>query len=366
MAIFQAKDRFKKLLTTRAQALFFAAIFMTFASIGLLVSRGFAVDELGRTISWIVYYGLIAVGWAWSFTKDRRLLFVVIPVSFTAPLFIGHGQLTYDDLVMMALIVTGYILFTLFITLEWPRTLRLQTEIGLARELHSQLVPTIDRTTAGLEVYGTSWPCCEVGGDLLDIVELDSAVDLYLADVSGHGVAAGALMGMTKSAVRMGVRDRPALDDLIADLDAVITEVRKKGMFVTFAALRVEETGSAEYALAGHLPIVHFRPRTGVVGHLGEPSLPLGVPLRQKTAHPTGRVEVEPGDLFLLLTDGLTEVRDRGDKELGFEPIEEIIRRHHAEQLSTLHDRILRLVDGHGPQDDDRTLLLARVLKRTS
>ncbi len=360
-------DRFKGFLSPRAQALFFAALFMTFAPLGLLVSGGFSVDGFGRTMSWIAYTSLVAVGWAWSFSKDLRLLVVVIPVSFAAPRFIGPGHLTVDDAVTIALIVSGYILFMLFITLEWPRSLRLQTEIGLARELHSRLVPTIDRTAAGLEIYGTSSACTEVGGDLLDVVELDSAVDLYLADVSGHGVAAGALMGMTKSALRMRVRDRPALGELIADLDRVVTEVRKKGMLVTFAALRVEEAGSAEYGLAGHLPIVCFRPATGALDHLGEPSLPLGAPLRRReTRHPTGRVEVEPGDLFLLLTDGLTEVRDRRGEELGCRPIEEMLRRHHAEPLPALHDRILRLVEGHGPQDDDRTLLLARVLERAS
>jgi len=366
MAGFREKDRFERFFSPRAQVLFFAAIFVTFAPLGLLVSRGFAVDEVGRTFTWIVYYGLAAVGWAWSFTKDRRLLFIVIPVSLVAPRLIGHAHLTNDDAVMMALIIAGFVLVMFFVSLDWNRALRLQTEIGLARDLHLQLVPIIDRTTAGLEIYGTSSASSEVGGDLLDVVELDSAVDLYLADVSGHGLAAGVLMGMTKSAIRMRVRDRPALGELIADLDGVINEVRKKRMLVTFAAIRFDDRGSAEYALAGQLPIVHFRPSTGVVDSLGEPSLPLGTSMRRNAVHPTGRVSTEPDDLFLLLTDGLTEVRDRDGKELGSEPIEELIRRHHTEPLSEIHDRILRLVGEHGPQHDDRTLLLARVLKRAS
>ncbi len=96
---------------------------MTFAPMGVLISRGHAVDGFGRTTSWIVFYGLAAVGWAWSFTKDRRLLFVVIPACFAAPRFIGQGHLAVADVVMVTLISAGFVLFMLFVSLDWNRSL---------------------------------------------------------------------------------------------------------------------------------------------------------------------------------------------------------------------------------------------------
>jgi len=71
-------------------------------------------------------------------------------------------------------------------------------------------------------------------------------------------------------------------------------------------------------------------------------------------------VTFDPGDLFVILTDGLTEVFDSHDRELGLEGIKGVIRQHADAPLDRVKDALLAAAHGHGPQLDDQTLLLIR------
>ncbi len=73
----------------------------------------------------------------------------------------------------------------------------------LARQIHETLVPPIDYEDERIEVFGLSRASAAMGGDLVDLVHRDGSLDVYLADVSGHGVRAGVVMGMLKAAIRM-------------------------------------------------------------------------------------------------------------------------------------------------------------------
>lgn len=107
-----------------------------------------------------------------------------------------------------------------FLTGEGLANLRLQTELALAHEIQTVLVPPISYKGAEFEAYGRSIPSEKVGGDLVDIVEAGGLL-AYVADVSGHGLPAGQLMGMLKTAVRVAfqLRRSPAgvLDAKLAE-----------------------------------------------------------------------------------------------------------------------------------------------------
>jgi serine phosphatase RsbU (regulator of sigma subunit) len=73
-----------------------------------------------------------------------------------------------------------------------------------------------------------------------------------------------------------------------------------------------------------------------------------------------GHAEIDPGDVLAVLTDGLTETMDLKDRELGLGPIEAVLAAHAAAPLPELYERLLEVARAHGPQQDDRTLLLVR------
>ena len=359
---------FFRFLSTKSQIKLFTAVFFSFAPVALLSISSFVEQRPWYEILLLmVSAGLFAVGWAFSFLRNLRFLIFVIP---THVMFLGLvGYLSSHDIIQIRgsiegmgcvlLIALGYFFFINFINSEGAKSLRLQTEIGLARQIHSNLVPAIARTTQQLELFGKSIPSSEVGGDLLDVFEDHGKLGLYIADVSGHGVQAGVLMGMVKSAMRMRLLNSSDLGSLLNDLNQVVFQVKRPEMFVTFACLQFDGSSSAQYTLAGHLPILHYQSASGTVNRLDRPHPPLGVLVEQIYGSQT--VQFSSGDLFILLTDGLTEVWDSADQEFGAERIEELIIENADKPLPQLYKTIIDAVQRHGTQMDDQTLLLARV-----
>jgi sigma-B regulation protein RsbU (phosphoserine phosphatase) len=198
-----------------------------------------------------------------------------------------------------------------------------------------------------------------MGGDLLDVVETDGRVSVAVADVSGHGVKAGVVMGMVKSAMRMKFPSNPALRDLLTDLNRVVVELAGDGMFVTFACLRFEGPNRAIFAGAGHGPILHYAHSERALRFLSSDNLPLGVTADETFAE--SPVACAPGDVLLFVTDGLTEVFDATGKTFGQESIERLLVENAGRSLSEIADAIWETVQRHGPQTDDQTLLLVRI-----
>lgn len=347
-----------------------AAIFFTFAPVGILLVSRFAEERSWYgVLALLAVSGAFAVGWAFSFLRNLKFLFVVIPIQIMGSLFLAglfpsdfgfeRMRVGVEGMACVALIVLGYVFFISFINSEGAKSLRLQAEMALAQDIHSTLVPPIVRTAAQLEVFGRSVPSSEMGGDLVDIFDRNGKLGLYLADVAGHGVGAGVVMGMVKSAIRMKLRTSDALDSLLNDLNQVVCELTRPGMFVTFTCLLFDGTSSAGFCGAGHLPILHYHHQDGTVGKLVSEHLPLGVSTDEKYASRT--IQVSPGDLFMLMTDGLTEVLDGDDRELGPDRIEVLLIENAERPLAEIYRSIMDVVEAHGPQVDDQTLLLARI-----
>lgn len=319
--------------------------------------------------------GLIAVGWAYSCNGHEKLLFVVIPASIIVPVIVDYllpsqaisvairrglnPRLFLEVIICTAMFAAGYALTGLYIRGEASRHQRLRTELALAQRIHETLVPPIVQTMRQVELYGRSDAGSEMGGDLLDVHEADGAVTLFLADVSGHGVAAGVMMGMVKSAIRMRLRSGADLSALLNDLNEVVCELTRPGMFVTFSCLRFDGTNRVQYSLAGHLPILCVRRGARAVQKLPNDSLPLGVMPEEKFAANTA--ECGPGDLFVLLTDGLTETMNKSGQLFGDDRIDSILVANADRPLAEIHSALLNAVRGHGPQGDDQTIFLARV-----
>jgi phosphoserine phosphatase RsbU/P len=180
----------------------------------------------------------------------------------------------------------------------------------VAAEIHRALVPPIHKTIASFEIYGISIPSGEVGGDLVDVAEDGRLWTRYVADVSGHGVSAGLLMAMLKTAVRTRAKNVSS-GELLAEVHRALYPLKTPNMFATVAVL--QWTGRVfNTALAGHLPLLHYLHSCGEVREYAAPDLPLGV-LPEQTFGQT-EVACQTGDIFLLLTDGLTEVLTRTEK----------------------------------------------------
>jgi serine phosphatase RsbU (regulator of sigma subunit) len=227
-------------------------------------------------------------------------------------------------------------------------------------EIQNTLVPTIVYTGPRLEAFGQSIPKEDMGGDLADLVIDGRDVTAYVADVSGHGMRAGVLMGMIKTAVRYGLLLGRPMAKLLDDVNRVLPSVKAPNMFATLAALRFDASNEVEYISAGHVPLLHYQRRSGAVVRYATSQFPLG--MFAGAGYVPQRIRYQPGDIFVLVTDGVVELGEEPDAAFGLERLSEIIGGLGELPLSEIAEAINREVKRHGPPQDDRTVLLIRAV----
>jgi serine phosphatase RsbU (regulator of sigma subunit) len=360
--------------------LLFLGIFFIFAPIGPLLGLMFE-QPWGWAFSLLsaAFGGSLAVLWWLTFQTRRYWMIPVLivgsatsgfwlfwPLAWLGLSGVGMGiDPTSRRVTLMtfaiAFLALGFTIIIRVMAGNERRAARLQTELDLASRIHKVLVPRIDLRTSFAHVYGRSEPSSEMGGDLIDLILRDESADLYLADISGHGVRAGVLMAMVKSALRLSLLDNPPpLDSVARSLNRVLAQVAEPDMFATFACLRIDSSRRVDYTIAGHWPILHLRAAQRDLVELPGDSMPLGVdPSEGFVAASTTAAQ---GDLFVLLTDGLLEVLNAANEPYGIERLKARLLELADRPLADLYRILLDEARAFGPQNDDQSLLLARVL----
>src|SRR5580692_8331773 len=272
----------------------------------------------------------------------------------------AQRRVLFDAIGILVGVGLGARLLVFFAGTEGVASVRMQTELSLAHGIQATLVPTVAFQNASFELYGKSIPSTEMGGDLIDVIESDGGLVAYVADISGHGLPAGQLMGMLKTAMRLAVQFRQMPVAALESVDRVLPDLKEPEMYATLALLRFGGSSEAEYALAGHPPILHYRHGSGDTVRLSMEQLPLG--LIPGGSYASKRVIFSPRDLFLMVTDGITEVANDRDEEFGLSRLQELLMQNATRALPEMWDLIMREVRQYGPQQDDQSLLLLRVL----
>jgi hypothetical protein len=265
-----------------------------------------------------------------------------------------------DGVSLFFAMMVGYRLFLNFAATEGIAHVQLRTELAFAQAIQTTLAPPVRHQDSRLEAYGCTRPSDAVGGDLVDLVESDGSVFAYVADVSGHGIPAGVLMGMVKTAMRQGLLLHQPLCGLLESVNRVLPGVKEPSMYATMAGLRFSDSAKAEYAAAGHLPLLHYRQAHNDVVRWTAEQFPLG--LFPDLAFATQCVPCRTGDIFAIVTDGLTETVDEREEDFGLERLEQLLVQNAGRTLPEIFDAVLAAVSRYGSQQDDRTLLLVRIL----
>jgi hypothetical protein len=361
-------DGFFGVMSRRAVLLFLAAVFCVFAPLGVLASSSIVQERP----PWLVLAlfclsGVIAVCWAGLFTLSRWFVAGVVLTSLMMAALSSWAS-KYDPnpslrgratlWIAVLLTVAGYALFVAFISGQGRTTLRLMTEMALARGIHRMLVPPIDLRHESFEALGTSVASSEMGGDLIDAVRGDGHVDLFLVDVSGHGVKAGVVMGMIKAAMRTVLRRGEGLDVTLSEVNAVLDDITSPELYATAVGLRLDGGGRLAYTFAGHHHAVLWRAAARRIERLHARAAPLGLIGAQ--SYRIEEIDFAPGDLLAVYTDGLNETMDADDRELGHEPIERRVGELAGRPLGEIQAALFDLAAAHGPRTDDQTVLLVR------
>jgi HAMP domain-containing protein len=243
----------------------------------------------------------------------------------------------------------------------------LERELKTAREIQERLLPHEMPRVPGFEICGTSLPSRQVGGDYFDFIELETGeLAIAIGDVSGKGMPAALLMASLQASFHAQVLRTGAVSELLSRMNHLLVQSTDKHMFVTFfygALNRIRSTFA--FSNAGHNPPLLFR-TDGRIERLEAGGLLLGFLPDQTYAQ--GEVGIEPGDIVILYTDGITEARapfpKAGEGQLfGEERLIDVVRAVQSRPAPEIQAAVLRAISRYTadtPQEDDITLVIIR------
>jgi phosphoserine phosphatase RsbU/P len=248
---------------------------------------------------------------------------------------------------------------------------RKNTELAIAAEIQQSFLPDTIAQVEGYEIAARSVMAKEVGGDFFDVIPLEvvplgtGKLGIMIADVSGKGIPAALFMALSRIVVRVNAvwyGSRPA--QAIRDANTIIAHDTKSGMFVTlFYGYLDSSTRTLTYVNAGHNPPIHFRAADRTLSELSATGIAVGVlPDSQYTQ---AGVQLVPGDILVLYTDGITEAENAGLEMFGLERLQTTILASHGLSAQDICQKILdavRSFTGDHPQSDDITLMVIRSL----
>lgn len=369
------------------------AVFLTFSIIGpitmLMSSSTVPIHPLTLLIGTIASGG---IGSSFVFFGRRRILLVIVFLLFqainmsapqitrwltearTSPSIETSPEMTerLKDVdsqrkvvgaLAVLLLVSGYLTWLLVLNKEGNKRVRYQTEIHLARDIQQQLLPSEILRTSSCEAFGITIPAADVGGDYFDFVRItDDTVAFVAADVSGHGIGAGILSTMTKSALRTQVLHDPSPVALLNSLNAVLCQISDKKTFVTLGYVLIDRnTQHARIATAGHPPII-LHSAQGDVLEFRTQSLGLGMQQQSRYAeisHP-----ISAGDMLVMYTDGVIEATNNAGEQFSVERLRDTVASVAARNAREATEQIMSAVrnfTGREQFSDDATIVAIRI-----
>jgi len=252
---------------------------------------------------------------------------------------------------------------TVLLHQESLRRARLQTELGLARETQTRLLPQKVPMVPGMTVAAVSLPADEVGGDFYNFISRPGALPLFIVgDVAGKGFPAALMMATSHYAVQWATNTLPDPDPaaLLSQANHGLYDAfTQVGSFATICIAQVDpERRLVRYANAGHSPVVYC-PAGGPAQLLEADGPALGVLPISLSENQT--IAYRPGDVFLMGSDGLTETQNSAGEMLGYDRFLEIVWQATSGRAESIVAEILQAVrrfEAGAAQVDDQTLLV--------
>lgn len=235
-------------------------------------------------------------------------------------------------------------------------------DLETARNIQESLLPQELAVVPGYSIEGFSAPCYQVGGDYYDVIHRqDGTVTILVGDVSGKGLASAIYMACARSVIHAYIGDGLPLERLMARLSQHTRSTFRSDHFLTLFAASLElKTGTLTYCNAGHEPPI-------IVSAAGEASeLDATAPalnIIDWNEFACCQIQLAPGDLLLLHTDGIVEAEAPGGEQFGKDRLLKCLRHGRDGDLRRLRQAILeatRTFAAETGPHDDQTLVLVR------
>jgi hypothetical protein len=252
---------------------------------------------------------------------------------------------------------------TLLVMLEVFERLSLKNDLEIARDIQQAMLPSGLYSSDGLDAFGATRSANTVGGDFYDILPRPGGrVVIALGDVAGKGSPAALLMAILLAMLRTLLDEGLDAEPLIDRLNVQISRHAPPSRFITLQFVSIDPaTGDVVAVNAGHLPGL-IRRRTGEIDRLTEGGIALG--MFGDSRYTSQRTRLDPGDLLVLYSDGITEAEDPSGTPFDEEGLLAIVRAHGGNpSLPEIGTTVIQAVERHAKDvrfADDLTVLLAR------
>lgn len=297
------------------------------------------------------------LGLAYKLSPPRRLLFViclVLAVLGVTDIVLGSTptlRISFFYLLSLAGLV-------LLLVLELADRIVVRDELEIARELQRELLPHQEPEVPGYSFAFSYRTANTIGGDYYDFLPLGGGrLALVAGDASGHGIAAGLLMAIANSALKIGFDLDPNAVAVTRMTNRALCRIGGRRAFMTlFCGILDPVSGVLEYVCAGH-PFPYLRRADGEILELGTGGLPLG--MRSDLELVACEAVIAPGDTLLLYTDGVVETLDVSGESFGFDRLRSVLAAGGSSR--SVHDRVIQELEqfrGDEPVLDDRSLVV--------
>jgi sigma-B regulation protein RsbU (phosphoserine phosphatase) len=241
---------------------------------------------------------------------------------------------------------------------------KMERDLALARSIQISLLPENPPELDGFEIAVLHKPSLMVGGDYYDFVTLDPDTLLaVVADVEGKGVSSAMVMANLQATLRALVAHLHSLERLVGSLnDMIWADTRAQKYLTMFIALLDQRHKSLHYINAGHVPPAVVR-ANGDTAYLREGGMVVG--MFPSVTYERGHIRLEPGDIVVSCTDGITEAMDAQSNEFGLERLVETVRRNRTGSAREIVELVMAEVDRYsrgGTHEDDRVIFILKVL----
>jgi sigma-B regulation protein RsbU (phosphoserine phosphatase) len=240
--------------------------------------------------------------------------------------------------------------------LSEPERRELETELALSQTVQRALLPQSAPSIPGLEVAAFSRPAQIVGGDYFDFIPLeDGTHGLTIADAMGHGIAAGMFMTSLQATLRTMLPESSSPGKVLERINKFFLHNVNYTTFVTmFLGIFNPVTQGLTYFNAGHHPVALARRGCGEVTWLQPNGPSIGIIEAYKITPAV--IQLDPGDVLIFYTDGVTEAGNSRHEEFGHERLAELalksFDRSAGEILAALRHELTEFTENLPPVDD--------------
>jgi serine phosphatase RsbU (regulator of sigma subunit)/CheY-like chemotaxis protein len=249
---------------------------------------------------------------------------------------------------------------------EILRKQRQREEMASAALIQKSFLPKesiVSLGTNGVEVRAKIRPAREIGGDFYDFFELDDdRLAIIIGDVCGKGIPASIFMAVVVTTLRTAAREQPDAASTIARANALLCRDNTASLFATtfFGVLNLR-SGALDYCNCGHNAPVHIA-ASGAINRLAA----TGLPLAMFADHPasSSSARIDPGDILILFTDGVTEALNPLKQEFGDAIFEETLLANRKSELSDLVTNVFAAVDNFADGEEQADDIACVAIRR--